>query len=212
MTLSIMVEYCYAECHLCRESCVECCYAESHCAESQGVSVLVIYNCKGFYGLFQCFWVSPDPSPSEAPLRCSTLWSAPDLTHKHCNRLEKPSWNKHSILLAQFVSYEENEVLQGTVLYSVYCTQVLYLQHFIFIEAYEEAQYVRVFVTYKPFLPGFTKHSSLLCQFVSYKENTLGTYSQHFIFFVSYKKPNKLECLSPWCFSGNLWFNTKAIL
>ncbi len=48
--------------------------------------------------------------------------------------------------------------------------------------------------------PAKNKYSSLLGQFVTYKENKLlwiqpqGQYSQHFIFIVTYKLPNKLEC------------------
>ncbi len=69
-----------------------------------------------------------------------------------------------------------------------------YSQHFIVFVTYKQAQYVRVFVTGKHLKLGVMQQSSLLGWFISYIENKvswiqpLGPYSQHFIFFVTYKQ------------------------
>jgi hypothetical protein len=70
-----------------------------------------------------------------------------------------------------------------------------YYLHFIFFVTLGRAQQARVFVPYKPFLPSVMKQYSL---FTSYEENGVvnmvsGLYSKHFIFFVTFKRPNKLE-------------------
>ncbi len=43
--------------------------------------------------------------PSDAPLKCSTLGSAPGLTHKYKTRLERLARDKHSSLLRKSVNY-----------------------------------------------------------------------------------------------------------
>ncbi len=49
--------------------------------------------------------------PSEAPVGCSTLVSAPDLTHKHQTWVEKLARDKHSSLLLVFVNYDRKKFL-----------------------------------------------------------------------------------------------------
>jgi hypothetical protein len=72
-----------------------------------------------------------------------------------------------------------------------------YSQHFIFFVSYDRAQKARVFVHSKPFQPSVTKHYSFIGTSTSYRENEVlyihpqKSYSQHFIFFVSYEWAQK---------------------
>jgi hypothetical protein len=47
----------------------------------------------------------------------------------------------------------------------------LYSQHFVFLVTYKRAQLARVLVPGKPFQPSVMLHSSLIGQFITYKEN-----------------------------------------
>ncbi len=76
----------------------------------------------------------------------------------------QPSVIRHSSILYQFVSWKENEVLGIRSLGS-------YEEHFIFYVTYKWAQYGRVFVPGKPIQPSERQPSSILCPFVSSKEN-----------------------------------------
>jgi hypothetical protein len=68
-----------------------------------------------------------------------------------------------------------------------------YTQHFIFFVTYELAQYdwVSYYISTDEIV--MDKNSSFLDSFVSYEEidvlwiQSLGSYSQHFIFFITYK-------------------------
>ncbi len=101
-------------------------------------------------------------------------------------RLEKFTRNKASSLLGQFLSYKENEV-------SWILPQGPYAQHFIFFVTYEYTQ-LRTVLHYTGLKrPSSDKHSSLLGEFLSYKETgelwiqLQGPKAQHFIFLVAYE-------------------------
>ncbi len=96
------------------------------------------------------------------------------------------SFMEHSCFLGPFISYEENKVFW-------ILSQGLYSQHFIFLVTCEWAQYARVFVPAKPFQLSVMYKTFFLGPFVSYDEYEVlwilsqGLYSQHSIFFVTYK-------------------------
>ncbi len=48
---------------------------------------------------------------SKALFRCSTLWQAPGLTHKHQTRLAILAKDKHSSLLRKFVNYRQKSFI-----------------------------------------------------------------------------------------------------
>ncbi len=63
----------------------------------------------------------------------------------------------------------------------------------------------------------WNKHSSLLGPFISYKKWSVviiqpGLFSQHFIFFVTYKWPNKLECCITLALKGLKWDKHSSLL
>ncbi len=93
---------------------------------------------------------------------------------------------QYSSLLRPLVSYKENEVIWIQLMRT-------YSQHFIFFITYEWVQQGRVFVPGMFLQPSVMKHPSSLHPLVSYKENgalwiwLLRQYSQHFIFFITYK-------------------------
>ncbi len=111
----------------------------------------------------------------------------------HYTKAERLSRDKHFILFSPIVSYDENELLWIWYLR-------LYYQHFILFLAHKWAQKARVLHYAKAERLDRDKHSCLFSPFVSYKENELlwiwylRLYYQHFIFFVTYKGPKKLEC------------------
>jgi hypothetical protein len=81
------------------------------------------------------------------------------------------------------------------------CEHGAYSQHFIFFVTYEWPSKLGCLYVTKPFWPGLMLQSNLFGKFISYEEIEVrawsqGPYSQHFIFFLTYKWLNKLECLS----------------
>ncbi len=80
-----------------------------------GPNKLECFSLADLSGLVKCSWVRPKP------------------TCKHSTRLEWPARDKHSSLMGQFVSYEENKVSWIRLL-------GLYSQHYIFFVTYESAQ------------------------------------------------------------------------
>jgi len=49
---------------------------------------------------------------SVAPLRCSTLWKAPGLIHKHFTMLERLARDKHASLLRKSVNYGSKSCIE----------------------------------------------------------------------------------------------------
>jgi hypothetical protein len=88
--------------------------------------------------------------------------------------------------------------------------QGMYSQHFIFFITYKLAQ-SRVLDHNRLDMRVWDKHSSLFDSFVSYKENEVmwmrpqGTYSQHFIFFVTYELAQETKVLD------YIWLDTNTL-
>jgi hypothetical protein len=106
----------------------------------------------------------------------------------HYTRLERHFCDKHSSLLGEFVSYKENEVMWIRSLVTIY---------FISFVTYQWAQKATAVHNIRLEKLYCDKLSSLLEEFVSYKENEvlwiwpLWPYTQHFISFVTYQWAQK---------------------
>ncbi len=107
-------------------------------------------------------------------------------------RLKKLAKDKHSSILRPFMSYEENIVLWIWL-------DGLYSQQFIFFITFKWAQKARVLHYTRLERLVKEKCSTLLKQFIIYKENKVlriwfqGLYSQDFIFFLTWDRSTKLE-------------------
>ncbi len=113
---------------------------------------------------------------------------------QHYTRLERLTRDKHPNLLGPLASYEENKAMR-------ICLQWPYTQHFIFFVTFKYTQQVRVLLYTRLKKFARDKHSSLLRPFMSYEENIVlsiwlqGSYSQQFIFFITFKWAQKARVL-----------------
>ncbi len=124
----------------------------------------------------------------------------------------QPIGYEHSSLMGQIISYEQNEVLW-------IWSQELYSQCFLII-TYQWAHQAGGFVLGKSFQPSVWDHSSLLGQFICYKQNEVlwiwsqVSYSQCFL-FITYQLAQQaggldLESLSKLVYETTLayWANS----